>query len=225
MTRVSGTRWLFVDDGSTDDTAEFVRNLDLFGETVHLMVLEVNSGKAEAVRRGLLDVARDEDLQGIGFMDGDGAFSVEDLFVMIQTYGEFVVDGDFHAVWSSRVGLAGRDIVRKSHRHYLGRIITTVLGTQYKNIPYDTQSGFKIFRASTEFITCIAAPFRTRWLFEVEMLARWSRYSSRPMRIMEVPLWHWHDIPGSKIRGREVMRIAGELGVALGELRSVKRHG
>ena len=48
-------------------------------------------------------------------------------------------------------------------------------------------------------------PFQTRWLFDVELLARWIRHHKGAtrrqlaMRARELPLPAWHDVPGSKV--------------------------
>src|SRR5262245_6982873 len=51
---------LFVDDGSEDETAEVLVSLCArLPEQMHILRLEANRGKAEAVRRGLLRALHD----------------------------------------------------------------------------------------------------------------------------------------------------------------------
>ena len=206
----SQSRFLFVDDGSTDHTSDLakaaVRNSDS-----HVLELPRNMGKAEAVRLGMIELMADPELSGVGYLDADGAFGVEDVVRIERIYQSEVLLGEVDAVWSSRVALAGRDIRRSNFRHYTGRVIATFLSGGFDSFPYDTQSGYKVFRPSTTLATALASPFNTRWLFEIELLKRWVSIAQRPMLIREEPLEQWHDVPGSKIKGKEVLRILREL--------------
>lgn len=213
MLATEGTDWLFVDDGSTDATPSLIaQTISAHGGA--LLRLDRNAGKAEAVRQGLLRAFRTEPRVEIaGFMDADGAFNAQDVSALVEICRDRLANkGDAapDAVWSSRVALAGRDIRRSTRRHYLGRAVATFVSLGQPEIPYDTQSGLKLFRRSRKLDGVLAVPFETRWLFELEMMARWSEQGS-PMRIWEEPVDYWHDVPGSKITGREVWRVASEI--------------
>lgn len=211
---------LFVDDGSTDSTR---RTLAEYADEprVRVIHLDENSGKAEAVRHGLLLAFQSGQMPKtlIGFLDADGAFEPCDIARMIELAQSDRLDG-FDALISSRVALSGRRVIRSMRRHYVGRIVATLLSTAEPDLPYDSQSGFKLFRATPEFAHCLAAPFRTRWLFDVEILARWRKSTGRSMMIWEEPVLSWNDIPGSKIRGGELLRIVKELLIVNGESRN-----
>ena len=210
MFELPGIRWTFVNDGSTDNTAEILATTASDG-SARVLALTQNSGKAEAVRQGMLG-AMDEDSAAVGYMDADGAFNPDDVADIARSFRQHVVEEQaFDAVWSSRVALAGRSIDRHASRHYIGRIVATIVSQGQKSIPYDTQSGLKLFAPSATLADCLAAPFSTRWLFELEVLSRWTKAAGRPMRIWEEPLNFWHDVPGSKIRGRELVRVAQEI--------------
>lgn len=203
------TRWIFVDDGSSDGTLALLESACI-GTPGRLLAQPSNSGKAEAVRVGLLAAlgeASGDDT--VAFMDADGAFGINDVERLCELIT--VLDEEFDALWSSRVALAGRSIQRTARRHYLGRIAATVLSWNDHAVPYDTQSGFKLFRPTNTLGQILQTPFETRWLFEVEMLNRFRRYAGRPMAIWEEPLFFWHDVPGSKVSGREVLRIGREI--------------
>ena len=206
----SESRFLFVDDGSTDRTSDLaqaaVRNSD-----GRVLKLPRNMGKAEAVRLGMIELMADPGLSGVGYLDADGAFGFDDIVRIERIYQSEALLGEIDAVWSSRVALAGRDIQRSNFRHYTGRVIATFLSGGFDSFPYDTQSGYKVFRPSTTLATALASPFSTRWLFEIELLKRWATIVQRPMLIREEPLEQWRDVPGSKIKGKEVLRILREL--------------
>lgn len=205
-------RWTFVDDGSSDDTGAILQSLVPLGAQV--LRSPVNRGKAEAVRLGLmtaLESARG-DLAGVGFVDADGAFSIAEIARFTSLFGDVMErQPGFDALWSARVGLSGRNIQRSARRHYLGRVVATFLAVGTDLSAYDTQSGLKLFRATPSLEQCLASPFRTRWLFEVELLNRWGVTTGRPMRVWEEPLNEWAEIGGSKVTARETYRIAREL--------------
>ncbi len=220
MLSLPGVRWLFVNDGSTDGTLPLLMETARLG-SAEVLDLNPNGGKAEAVRRGLLQAVKGSELnEAVGFMDADGAFNPADVADLLTSYRAHTTSPEeFDAVWSSRVALAGRDIRRSTSRHYIGRVVATFVSMGQTDMPYDTQSGLKLFRSSTTLRGCLEVPFQTRWLFELELIARWKSLAPSPMRIWEEPLNYWHDIPGSKITSRESRRILRELIV----LKSIQR--
>lgn len=214
---LDGVDWLFVDDGSTDTTRRLLeRTCESHPHRrAALLVLDRNSGKAEAVRRGLVEVlARSEGTTSVGFMDADGAFGIDDVRHIVDH--PWARPGGAEAVWSSRIALAGRRIERSIWRHYVSRAVSTVVCWRDTTIPYDTQSGLKVFVVSDDFRASLSEPFRTRWMFEVELLARWRARTGRPLDVWEEPLLSWTEVAGSRITVREMFRIAREL-------RTVKR--
>lgn len=219
--------WIFVDDGSTDKTLTLLHEVGP-PPLVTVISLSSNIGKAEAVRMGMLNVlARTStvEVNGLGFIDADGAFAHDDILAVLCKHSQLVNEGRVDATWSARVRLAGRNIQREAARHYLGRSIATLLSLGIQNPPYDTQSGLKIFFRQPELIAVLSRPFRTRWLFEWEMLIRWRQIVGQSMRIWEEPLNSWQEVSGSKsLTGREAMRIAKELLVIKGLQRALKRN-
>jgi dolichyl-phosphate beta-glucosyltransferase len=206
---------LFVNDGSSDATLNVLRAT---ADTVGASVLDLprNSGKAEAVRQGLIK-AWDSDAAFIGYLDADGAFPASEVRRMAQDAADrIVVDGStesfgYDAVWSARVLMAGRDIERNTSRHYLGRVITTVVAPWHGYAIYDTQARYKIFCKDNRLLACLQEPFRTRWFPDIELLQRWKRLNSAPMRIWEDPVTGWHDVAGSKMTTRQYQQIIKDL--------------
>lgn len=203
---------VFVDDGSSDETADLLTSS---AATVGASVLSLhaNAGKAEAVRRGLLH-ALDAGADVVGFMDADGAFPAAEPQRMLDILNMRSRREGVEAVWSSRVALAGRDVRRSLSRHYMGRIMATYVLRGQDGVPYDSQSGLKWFLASETLLSVIANPFATRWLFEVEMLARYRTFVGRPLRIWEEPASRWDEVAGSRVSPRETLRIFRESLVA-----------
>lgn len=210
MLQVPDVEWLFVDDGSSDGTREQAEALGEVGKAT-VLSLQPNGGKGEAIRRGWQHALDSGAYAAIGFMDADGAFNRADVEALVSDYRERVESGTFDAVWSSRVALSGRNIQRHAWRHYVGRAVATGLSVGEVSIPYDTQSGLKLFRADEAFARTLATPFATRWLFEIELMARYRAANKRPMAIWEMPLAYWVDVAGSKMTTRESMRVIREL--------------
>ena len=202
---------LFVDDGSTDQTRELLE--DSARETSSgFLLLPTNQGKSEAVRLGMLEILRSQvDPALIGFLDADGAFPADVVLEFLTTAQQILESGEFDSVWSSRPALAGRKIERSPFRHYVGRGVATALSTRMGRLPYDTQSGLKIFSPSAEVMNALQLPFRTRWLGEVELLRRWNDLYGSAMRIWEEPVTSWREVGSSHITKREVARIARDL--------------
>ena len=65
--------FLFVNDGSSDNTASVLEELrSKYPEFVTSLSLEENSGKAEAIRKGVLSISQGNiDYDYVGFMDAD----------------------------------------------------------------------------------------------------------------------------------------------------------
>jgi dolichyl-phosphate beta-glucosyltransferase len=200
---------VFVDDGSTDATPDRIA-ATVASCGAHAIRLERNSGKAEAVRRGLL-VALDSPSETVGFLDADGAFPDREITRLVDL-GSDLLDADrYDALWSARILMAGRDISRHASRHYIGRVVSTVVAPLHRYEVYDTQSGFKLFRRSTDLEQCLATPFGTRWFPDIELLQRWTVGTGRQMRIWEEPVIGWHDVAGSKVNRSQYVQLLKDL--------------
>ena len=103
--------------------------------------------------------------------------------------------------------MAGRNIKRNSARHFIARLITTIFGLVWSDIPYDTQSGFKLYRYYDNFNLMLTKPFKTRWFFDIELSIRFLYYKKKNIKVWEEPVSSWIDIPGSKIDYRQSARI------------------
>ena len=197
----SDVHMVFVDDGSHDKTLDRLMSLRAGQEDrVFVIHLPSNQGKAEAVRKGLL-FALDQGVDYIGYWDADLATP---LNAIPQFMAIFATRPDLDMVFGSRVKLLGRHVHRQSSRHYLGRVFATVVSVMLRLPIYDTQCGAKILRVRPNTRGLVKEPFRSRWVFDVELLARYIRQlgSSTPaaQRIYEYPLDAWEDVGGSKVK-------------------------
>jgi len=184
---------LFVNDGSTDRTADVVRkHLD---ERIHLLDLPQNLGKAEAVRAGMLHAVRTPPLSEadwFGYWDADLATPLSE----VQSFLRFSrhLDEPVDSIWGSRLYRLGSVIERKFLRHLAGRCFATLAALMLNIGSYDSQCGAKLFRRDI-VAAAFAAPFVSRWLFDVELLFR-----LRDAAIVECPLRQWRDVPGTQSR-------------------------
>jgi len=205
--------FIFVDDGSNDGTCELLRKLER-GAAGRVAILELpaNLGKAEAVRAGILR-AFERQPAYVGFWDADLATP---LPALLEFRSLLDARRDLEMVFGARVVLLGRRIERRAIRHYLGRVAATAISLVLGLRVYDTQCGAKLFRATPSVRALFEEPFATRWLFDVEILARFIRSlhgdpgAARGV-IYEYPLTEWTDIEGSSLRPADYGRAATDL--------------
>jgi dolichyl-phosphate beta-glucosyltransferase len=207
-------RFLFVDDGSTDETWNVLQNLSaLDAERFLIRRLPSNIGKGEAVRQGLLQ-AFQLNPDYVGYWDADLATPLS----AIPAFCDVLNTSQLEMVFGARVRLLGRVIERSAVRHYPGRIFATIASLVLGIHIYDTQCGAKIFRASPAVHSLFNGKFITKWVFDVEILARFIRSRELNRRhidkiIYEFPLNEWHDVAGSKVKARDFVK--GFVGLAL----------
>jgi glycosyltransferase involved in cell wall biosynthesis len=197
--------FLFVNDGSTDDTQ---RLLDSHGFSS--LALAGNSGKAEAVRQGLL-AALDRRPDFVAFWDADLATPLSELPSFVEV---FQARPEIEMVFAARVRLLGRHISRNPARHYFGRVGATLISSSLGLAVYDTQCGAKMFRAGDDVRSLFATPFLSRWIFDVEIIARFVHLRGRDAAaraIYELPIMQWHDVKGSKVRSTDFLRALKDL--------------
>ena len=211
----SGVHFVFVDDGSRDETAGVLEKLRQSREDRCSVVrLKVNQGKAEAVRHGM-NFALEHPAEYAGYWDADLATPLDAIARFVDVLEKHP---EIEMVFGARVKLLGRSVHRRSVRHYLGRVFATVVSQILRMPIYDTQCGAKLFRVGPETPALFAKPFLTRWVFDVEILARYIQKTgsadAAAARIYEYPLEQWEDVAGSKVKGsdffvafRDVMRI------------------
>ena len=201
---------LFVDDGSRDDTGSVLGGIaDRWPGRVAVRIEPVNVGKAEAVRRGMLE-ALGRDAAIVGYWDADLATPLGELKALREA---LAADPAIQAVLGSRVRLLGRHIERRAARHYLGRAFATVVSVALRAPVYDTQCGAKLFRAGPILRDALALPFRSRWIFDVELLGRLGKRVPGGLigAVREVPLTTWADRPGSRLRWHAFVRAPLEM--------------
>ncbi|HEV2720063.1 MAG TPA: glycosyltransferase [Thermoanaerobaculia bacterium] len=202
---------VLVNDGSSDGTLQLLEKLRAANpERFTVVNLAKNSGKAEAVRQGIL-AALERKPDYTGFWDADLATPLSELPVFVE-----ILDTrpNVQMVMGARVRLLGRDIARHASRHYFGRVGATLISQTLRLAVYDTQCGAKLFRATSDTRHVFSTPFLSRWIFDVEIIARYVRLLGRDMAarsIVEYPVRRWHDVKGSKLKSHDFARALRDL--------------
>lgn len=189
--------FVFVDDGSTDGTRSVLESFQArYPDRIDVVGYDRNHGKAEAVRRGML-AAFGRNVRYAGYWDADLATpldAIEDFLAVLDARA------DCDILIGARVQLLGTDIVRHPTRHYLGRMFATAASVTLSLPVYDTQCGAKVFRITPQIAELFSTPFLSRWVFDVELIARHRHAMRGQHRIVELPLRRWHDVKGSKVK-------------------------
>ncbi len=206
--------FFFVNDGSRDETASVLEALRRRRPaSIHLRHLAANQGKAEAVRQGMLQVM-DHGAEAAGYWDAD-------LSTPLDAIPRFREVLDRHRevtiVLGTRLPLLGRAIERAWLRHKLGRLFA-FCASWVVGVPIcDTQCGAKLLRVSDATRRLFLRPFLSRWIFDVELLARWLVAcravgdQDRHRHLYELPLEQWQEVKGSKLRATDFVRAVKEL--------------
>lgn len=217
---------VFVNDGSRDATLDVLQEIHAaFPDRVDVLSLSRNSGKAEAVRQGLLHVAA-SDAAFVGYWDADLATPlevIEDFARVGARYREIQV------IYGARRMLLGHRVERTLMRRTVSRICATLARLAVRLPIGDTQCGAKLLRNSPRLLRALEIPFSAGWLFDVELFTRISEdVRICPAAFYEYPLAEWNEVAGSKVSGRAILRSGlsmlrliaeSRLGVPRAELR------
>lgn len=208
--------FLFVNDGSQDQTltilTEFCSSIP---QQAYVIDLQKNQGKAEAVRRGIL-AATSCRPEYVGFWDADLATPLSEIGIFCDLLDR---RQDVDLVVGSRLSLLGHRVERKTYRRILGRLFATAASRVLSLGMRDTQCGAKLFRVNEQLNSVFQDPFYTRWILDVEILARMiaiqKASGGRSVResIYEKPLEHWLDVDGSKLKFRDFITTTCDLAV------------
>jgi dolichyl-phosphate beta-glucosyltransferase len=204
VARVDEVCFVLVDDGSTDGTRALLQALCATEpERFALVVHEHNEGQGEAVRSGInFALARGDAY--VGYWDADLAAPLEEI-------PRFVAALDARpsclCVVGCRVPSPGARIARHPLRALLGRVFASVATRALGIGVRDTQCGAKLFRSCHHVERLFAGRFVSRWIFDVELLARLGRAGA----LHELPLRAWRDVAGSKLSVFDFARAPLEL--------------
>jgi dolichyl-phosphate beta-glucosyltransferase len=193
---------IVINDGSTDETGQVVRNL-FVKETAlpgRLLDHSNNRGKGAAVREGLLSASRPIAV----FFDADLSTPVDELPKIVEP----IANGEADLAFGSRA--LNRKLIgqRQPWRREQGGRVFNLLVRITTGLPFwDTQCGFKAFRMET-CRQIISAARVNGFGFDVELLFLAQRAG---FRLREIPV-RWNHNEGSKVNfARDSVRMLREV--------------
>jgi dolichyl-phosphate beta-glucosyltransferase len=197
-----GSELIVVNDGSTDATAEIVREVFAAPTAITARLLEhfPNRGKGAAVRQGLLAATKPIGL----FSDADLSTPIDEAPKLIDP----IAAGELDVAFGSR-GL-DRSLIgqRQPWRREQGGRIFNLIVRVATGLPFwDTQCGFKAFRLDV-FRPILERAKSDGFGFDVELL-----YLARKanLRMREIPV-RWNHYEGSKVSFvRDSLRMLREV--------------
>jgi glycosyltransferase involved in cell wall biosynthesis len=201
--------FLFVDDGSRDETAVVLKELCDKLKHSDCLILDSNVGKAEAIRSGVLSLyEKSEDYEFIGYLDADLSTPLDEIIDFLEVIGK---NGNIRFLMGIRVARMGAKVHRKKSRHYIGRIFATAVSLLLREPIYDSQCGAKLIHSSVAD-ELFREKFITKWLFDVELIFRLKALSPDFKDIIfEHPLKKWTDVGGSKLKTKDFLNAPVEL--------------
>ena len=207
----SGYHLCFVNDGSKDKTLEVLYKLRKGREDfITVYDCKKNGGKAKAVRLGILHMAKQDDLDYIGFLDADLSTDLADFDGLVS----IIEKSKFKIVSGSRISRIGANIKSGGVRKIISIIINFIIRKILKMEFNDTQCGAKIFHKDVIEIV-FKEKFVTKWIFDVEIFKRIILHFGLKKAkeiICEKPLKRWIHVGGSKLSMRDSLKIVFQLG-------------
>ncbi len=173
---------IVADDGSTDDTVDLIKKLELEIPSLRLVQCETNKGKGQAVRIGMLAAVGAIRL----FSDADGATPIEELpkiLAPIENYEAKIAIGSRY--------LEGSEIAKSQpfYRRAWSRIANQFVQRLLLPGIVDPNCGFKAFEGKTAqliFSQCTV----NQWSFDLEVLGLARKNN---IDICQIPVKWIHD--------------------------------
>src|SRR5437667_9687940 len=190
---------IVVNDGSTDGTADIVREYARRNRAIRLIENPGNRGKGYSVRNGMLH-ANGEILL---FSDADLASPIEEapkLFEAIESGADVAIGSRW---LRPELQKQRQSLLRQLYGRIFNIALRLLLGLKFK----DTQCGFKVFtRSSARAIFPLQQI--ERWGFDPELLYLARR---KKLRVTEVPV-EWSHQEGTRISPlRDGLRMFSEV--------------
>lgn len=200
-----GFELIVAEDGSTDGSADVVKDWETRDQRVRLMHSDARLGRGLALTKAF-NSARGSI---VCYFDVDMATDISHLPELIGA----IRDG-FDVATGSRL-LPESRIVRSGNREIASRGYNFLVRTFLHSAIYDHQCGFKAFRRD-RILTLLSSVRDTHWFWDTEVLVRGQRAG---FRIREFPV-RWREGRGTTVRkndvltmGRSILRLWWQLHV------------
>ena len=177
---------IVVDDGSTDQTAQVVKDIFKRIEYGTLLQNKTNRGKGYSVRRGVLA----SNGEYVLFSDADLSTPIQEIEKLLQCLQE-----GYDIAIGSR-GLKNSDVQLHQpwYREYMGKTFNLIIRLLMLTAFHDTQCGFKCFRGDVAR-ELFARQMLDHYSFDVEILFLAARQN---YTMQEVPV-QWFNEPNTRV--------------------------
>lgn len=174
--------FIIVDDGSTDNTSEFLNSLHDKIPNLRVITMPQNKGKGAAVREGMLAANGEIRL----FSDADGSTPIEELDKLLTP----LISQDCDIAIGSRY-LDNSNIAKKQpfYRRVWSRLANRIIQKTLLPGIVDPHCGFKAFKSEAA-IAIFNESKVNEWSFDLEVLAL---AKSMKYKVAEIPVKWAHD--------------------------------
>jgi glycosyltransferase involved in cell wall biosynthesis len=180
------TEWIFVDDRSSDGSADVLRALLHLYPQMRLIEQPVNAGKGAALRRGFAEANG----QVILVQDADYEYDPRDLPALIVP----ILRGEADVVFGSRFKKSASQVHRTYH-YFVNRLLTVLSNLASGVYLTDMETCYKVFRADLLKAMNLKS---NRFGIEVELTAYVAKTRAR---ILEMPI---HYYPRTVLQGKKI---------------------
>jgi glycosyltransferase involved in cell wall biosynthesis len=203
---------IFVNDGSNDHSEKLLLEIkSRYPEKLEIVYQEIRTGKAEAIRAGMLRGLNSGAYSYFGFIDADLAVPLTDIVLIAEKLKEEHRNMGFGIRTDVNKINVHRTLIRKA----MGNLFKAYLHRILKFHVADSQCGAKVFAAGI-VPALYQAPFQTRWLSDIELLIRYGqcfklKREDVHTHVTQVPVSKFEDKAHSKFNAIELLRVIREL--------------
>ncbi len=191
-----GFELIIAEDGSTDGSADIVREWESRDDRVRLLHSDERLGRGCALMQAFRKARGDI----VCYYDVDLATDISHLPELISAIRE-----GYDIATGSRL-LSGSDISRSGGRELASRGYNFLVRTVLSSRVHDHQCGFKAFRRE-RLLQILPSVRDTHWFWDTEVLIRAQR---KGLRIREFPV-RWREGSGTTVRRSDVSRMGGAI--------------
>jgi glycosyltransferase involved in cell wall biosynthesis len=194
LSRITSSFELVVaEDGSTDGSAEYVREQAQHDARVRLVHSDERQGRGRALTRVMMGEARGDI---VCYYDVDLATDMDHLTELIQS----IRDG-FDVATGSRL-LPESRVMRSGKREIPSRVYNGLVRVVLGSTLHDHQCGFKSFRRD-RVLPLLRSVRATHWFWDTEVLVRAQK---KRLRVREFPV-RWQEGEGTTVRMKDVFSM------------------
>ena len=137
----SNFSFMFIDDGSTDNTYSLIEKLSNQHERIYSYRLDKNQGKAEAVRQGYFKSKEINEYDYYAYLDADLAIPLSELLRLEE---QLIKSRDIQFCFSSKKPNQKNELNQSFKRILVGRVLAQMVKWSLNLNVYDTQCGCKM---------------------------------------------------------------------------------